>query len=199
MVKVKKDLTGKTFDKLTVLYQIEDYVAPSGGHYAMYRCVCDCEQHNIVDIIGRDLLSGNTKSCGCLQREAISQIGKTSKKFNTFVLNNDYGIGYTTNTNKPFYFDLEDYDKIKDICWNFSYGYVRGWNGSTHIKMHKLIMNCFGNEYDVHHINGNKLDNRKHNLIVLTHNQHTLLHHKIKKQGKMFSRKEIELKFKFKE
>ena len=34
-------------------------------------------------------------------------------------MSNDYGVGYTTNTNKEFYFDLEDYDLIKEykiIC-----------------------------------------------------------------------------------
>ena len=28
-----------------------------------------------------------------------------------------YGIGYCSNTNNKFYFDMDDYDKIKDIYW----------------------------------------------------------------------------------
>lgn len=39
MVKVKEDLTGKTFGLLTVIEQADDYVAPtSGKHYARWRC-----------------------------------------------------------------------------------------------------------------------------------------------------------------
>ena len=30
-----------------------------------------------------------------------------------------YGVGYCSNTNNKFYFDMDDYDKIKDIyCSN---------------------------------------------------------------------------------
>lgn len=36
-------------------------------------------------------------------------------------------------------------------------------------------------EYDVHHINFDKLDNRVENLIVLTRSEHQKLHHKLKK------------------
>ena len=33
-------------------------------------------------------------------------------------------------------------------------------------------------EFDVHHINGDKTDNRIENLVVLTHGAHTILHNK---------------------
>ena len=36
------------------------------------------------------------------------------KKYNRYDLSGEYGIGWTTNTNHVFYFDLEDYEKIKD-------------------------------------------------------------------------------------
>ncbi len=38
--------------------------------------------------------------------------------------------------------------------------------------------------YDVHHINGNRADNRADNLSVLTHAAHRLLHAKLAKQEK---------------
>ena len=39
-------------------------------------------------------------------------------------------------------------------------------------------------EYDVHHINGNKLDNRPENLMVLTRSEHKALHHKLAQEAK---------------
>lgn len=36
---------------------------------------------------------------------------------NKYDLTGEYGIGYTSNTNEPFYFDLEDYDLIKQYTW----------------------------------------------------------------------------------
>lgn len=69
MVRVRNDLSGQHIDgtRLTVLYQVEDSVRPSGKHYARYLVRCDCGSEPFeVDAsdIGR-----NTKSCGCLARE----------------------------------------------------------------------------------------------------------------------------------
>lgn len=58
-----KDLTGKRFGRLTVQYQ-------TGEKYQgnmIWHCRCDCG--NELDVMGRSLTSGNTKSCGCLNRE----------------------------------------------------------------------------------------------------------------------------------
>lgn len=37
---------------------------------------------------------------------------------NQYDLTGEYGIGYTSNTNEPFYFDLEDYELIKNYTWS---------------------------------------------------------------------------------
>ena len=47
-------------------------------------------------------------SCGCMLHDI---------KGNKYDLNREYGIGWTSNTNQEFYFDLEDYDKIKNYTW----------------------------------------------------------------------------------
>jgi len=61
MSKLRIDLTGQKFCKLTVL--------KCAGHNkrgnADWLCLCDCGQQKIVD--GSDLKAGNTKSCGCLR------------------------------------------------------------------------------------------------------------------------------------
>lgn len=75
MLKIRKDLTGKKFGRLTVLKQTEDYVSPNGLHCAVWTCRCDCGQ--IVDVRRDALTSGRARSCGCLQREKASDIGKS--------------------------------------------------------------------------------------------------------------------------
>ena len=103
------DLTGQTFGRLTVLKRVrkEKYTN------AYWECVCSCgsEHHPICST--SDLKSGKTKSCGCLQKEATSL---THKKYNNYNLDGEFGIGWTENTNREFYFDLEDYSKIKGSC-----------------------------------------------------------------------------------
>lgn len=39
------------------------------------------------------------------------------KKFNEYKLDGEYGVGFTSNTHKEFYFDLEDFGLIKSYCW----------------------------------------------------------------------------------
>ena len=89
------------------------------------------------------------------------------KKYNTYDLTGEYGIGYASN-GKEFYFDLEDYDKIKDYCWYVGNdGYVRCSN--RNILMHRLIMNC-PDELVIDHIHGENTrnNNRKSNLKLAT-------------------------------
>lgn len=68
MVKVKEDLIGKKFGKLTVISQVEDAIDKDGHHYAMWRCKCDCG--NFKDAKGKLLKRGECKSCGCLLYES---------------------------------------------------------------------------------------------------------------------------------
>ena len=61
------DHTGKKFGRLTVLYRTK----VRNRRKVYWMCQCDCG--NIVEKPISDLLSGHTKSCGCLNREATHQ------------------------------------------------------------------------------------------------------------------------------
>lgn len=63
---VFQDLTGMTFGRLTVLKRVEN---SKNGH-ARFLCRCDCGNETIVS--GDDLKRGHSQSCGCLNREKIS-------------------------------------------------------------------------------------------------------------------------------
>lgn len=57
------DLSGKSFGKLNVVCRSEDYISPSGNKQPVWLCECECG--NSVKIMGQNLKSGRTKSCGC--------------------------------------------------------------------------------------------------------------------------------------
>lgn len=137
----------------------------------LWECQCQCGKYHKVRVY--HLLSGSISSCGCLQKEAGKKRGK-NKKYNTYDLTGEFGIGYTHNK-QPFYFDLEDYEKIKEYSWHINEGYViaKGLKelNRKKVSFHQLVLNTdYKNTgIEIDHINRNGLDNRKTNLRKVSH------------------------------
>lgn len=153
------DLTGQKFGKLTVVKRGEN--TKSGS--VRWWCRCDCGNPELVLICRSCLTKGTTQSCGCLRKELVS---KRKKKYNSYDLSGEYGTGYTSK-GEEFYFDLEDYDKIKNYCWFIDdKGYVVN---RDRVKLHRIIMNVQDKHQLVDHIHGKetRYDNRKSNLRIV--------------------------------
>lgn len=177
MVNVRKSLIGQRYGRLIVLEQTEDYISPKRGqHFSQWLCQCDCGNKSIVT--GNNLRNGTTTSCGCYNNEIIKKKAyhnQISKKYNTFDLSNDYGIGYTS-AGEVFCFDLEDYEKIKNLCWfNDGKGYLRARRklNNEKVYMHRIVTNC-PDDMVIDHINHNTFDNRKSNLRIVTISQNAM-------------------------
>jgi len=172
-VRTPRDLTGMKFGHLTVLQRSEEkYISPNQKGETKWVCECDCENKTTITIVRNKLITGHVTSCGC------HRFGhkKTTKKQNTYVLSGKFGIGYTANTNKEFYFDLEDYDKINQYCWHEnSGGYVCTvlYCPKKIVMLHKLVMGC-GQSNKIDHKDRNKTNNRKDNLRNATAQQNSM-------------------------
>lgn len=158
--KIRVDITGQKFGRLTAIKRM--YVKDNCVYWL---CKCDCDgSENIYSLA--NLTSGNTKSCGCYKKETSIINGKNNKKYNTYDLSGEFGIGYTTKR-EEFYFDLEDYDLIKDYCWYYdANGYVITKHNGLDIRQHRLIMNV-NDEREVDHICHIIHDNRKCQLRIV--------------------------------
>lgn len=76
----KDDIIGKKFGRLTVLEKLPN-IRAGKKMCSVYRCKCDCG--NIKIVLRNNLMSGNTKSCGCLSKDNGSiQITKYNTKHN---------------------------------------------------------------------------------------------------------------------
>lgn len=59
------DLTGERFGRLTVVKRAESRILSNGKHVTRWLCKCDCGNETIV--ASSSLVTGLTKSCGCIK------------------------------------------------------------------------------------------------------------------------------------
>lgn len=178
MIKVREDMTGWRMwehgvpdSRWIVIARTDDYIEKgTGRHRTCWLCECACEKHTRREVVEHNLITGDSKSCGCLRVYAAINNGKTTKKYNEVVLNLQdehglYGVGYCSNTNTEFFFDMDDYNIIKEYCWLEHV--IRGYhaleakipNQKETTRMHWLLV---GKYYD--HKDRNPLNNRRYNL-----------------------------------
>lgn len=124
------DLTGQKFGRLTVIKRVEN----SKTKGALWLCKCDCGNETIVQ--SGNLKNGNSKSCGCLNRENLL------KSITTHGLHNEklYGVWKgmrqrCNNPTSPRYKDYggrgiiicEEWNNFKNFYdWAMSNGYKEG-------------------------------------------------------------------------
>ena len=163
-----KDYTGQQIGMWKVIKRVPDHITPKGARLIYWLCECQCEKHTIREVCSQQLSKAEFPSCGCFRSEKTKQSHYQShKKFNRYEIFQDYVIGYTSNTNKQFFVDLEDYDKIKEMCWREdAYGYAKAHmieDIDKQVLLHRLVLGT-DNRKIIDHINHNKLDCRKSNM-----------------------------------
>jgi len=67
------DLTGQRFGRLEVIHD----AGRDKQNSANWKCCCECGNNIVVS--SHSLRSGNTKSCGCLQKDIIKEIGYSNQ------------------------------------------------------------------------------------------------------------------------
>lgn len=70
----KKDITGQRFGRLIAINPTTERC----GTFVMWECVCDCGIKKLIS--SRNLISGHTQSCGCLNKELLRERGRARIK-----------------------------------------------------------------------------------------------------------------------
>jgi len=146
------DLRGQRFGRLVVLDYAGRGVGKRPDH--QWRCACDCGGERVTPF--RSLKRGLAQSCGCLQREAVSKTGREHPLYQGGKSHD--ANGYVTLTSKEH-------------------------GARRHQREHRVLMELhlrrkLTRDEVVHHVNGNKKDNRLENLQVMTRAEHARHHHK---------------------
>lgn len=160
---------GKKYNDWTIIEDAPDRIDSAGKHHKRYLCECKCGNKVVKDFYK---LKSGAKMCRECYLKILPDNGiPFVKGENKYDLSGEYGIGWANNSDQPFYFDVEDYDKIKDYYWIVEKsGYVRSdlHNGRTAIGMHQLLCGV-----GCDHINRKRYDNRKENLRMCSQQNNT--------------------------
>jgi len=108
-----KDLTGKTFERLTVIDRAEKGKSPN----ARWNCICKCGNKSIV--IGSALINGKIKSCGCYNRDRINKHGLTGTRIHKLWL------GMRDRCNNP---NNQRYYRYKGLCCSCVNDFITFYN-----------------------------------------------------------------------
>lgn len=157
-----KDITGMIFGKLKA---IELQTTRNKHGQRMWKCLCQCGNEKII--IQHSLTSGNTQTCGGCP--------------NDYVVDGDIArINISTPKHPDTWTIIDKEDLVKVVPFVNNRGvqekwcaHDSGWGcyaiGTRHsVKLHRVIVGAKGNQEIVDHINGDRLDNRKSNLRIVT-------------------------------
>lgn len=146
----ESEMLGKRFGKLVVLKR-----GMKKGHNQLWKCQCDCGK--TTEVAASSLKSGNTRSCGNCQRIEIGPV---------------YCV-YITKKGSRILFDSADLELVSQYIWSENdqgYAQARPTDKSlSPMTMHRLLLNFPAKAVD--HKNGNRLDNRRSNLRIVTPTQ----------------------------
>jgi hypothetical protein len=156
------DETGNVYGRLTVLER-------NGSYRNKVKWLCQCICGNKTTIIGSDLRSGNTKSCGCLRKETTSKNYTREKHY-------DWKGGTRM---KPDGYKLT-------LCKNHPRADQSGYVLDNILVYESLLRNPLPDKAVIHHINGIRDDNRPENLLMFESNsKHLEFHRNIRKGTKL--------------
>ena len=116
MPRKREDLTGRKYGRLTIIGY--DHTDSHGETY--WKCKCECGNPDTVIIRRQSLITGSTKSCGCLFHEPENLVGK---KFNRLTVLSFAG---RDGENKARWYCRCDCGKETIVDgWNLKSGHVK--------------------------------------------------------------------------
>ena len=135
-----EDLTGKIFGRWTVIGLVD-----SKGKGRCWKCKCGCPKGLERTVRADVLKSGGSKSCGCLQKEAVADWQRTHRG----KLHPNWKGGIYLYSGKG--------------------GYRQMMVDGRLVMEHRLVMEkklgrALSSQENVHHKNGDRADNRIENL-----------------------------------
>ncbi|MGL5331143.1 MAG: HNH endonuclease [Peptostreptococcaceae bacterium] len=134
--------------------------------------ICRCDCGNEKSIMKRNLISGHTKSCGCLHKDVVGRVNRID-------VERDVCIVYNTSEDRCFTIDSSIKSHIEKYCWYIGKdGYWRAKAENRYIILHQFIAKTIFGDYDKSkfvpdHLDRNKSNNTSANLQLKTRHENS--------------------------
>ena len=161
-----QNLIGQKFGHLTVIEKTDKRY----HGYVVWKCKCDCG--NIKEVSSHNLAyNKGITSCGCMNSQRTKE---NMSKHNIYKFAGKNCVCYTEDMKFKFFFDKEDYDKLKEYYWTnhakagdyYVTAFNKGSKKNSCIIAWRFVLNEYDPKKKVIYKNGNKFDLRKENLEI---------------------------------
>lgn len=114
------DLTGQTFNELTIIKKVSSKKTPAGATKVFWLCKCSCGNNCIVE--GNALKSGNTKSCGCIKSFGEQKITALLQEYGIpfireKIFDPNTGYRYDFYVNDRYVIEYDGKQHFQDSSW----------------------------------------------------------------------------------
>lgn len=185
----RENLTGQKFGRLTAICFVRADKQKTGSTKSLWRWKCDCG--NEIEVYAERVKSGNTKSCGCYEKEIASKISKTHGMSKTRIYHIYIGMkNRCNNQNTKIYKNYGG--RGINICneWNSESGFENFYSWS--------IKNGYSDELTIDRIDNNgdycpencrwttnkeQQRNKRNNTIIVYENKSYVLSELAEKTG----------------
>lgn len=139
-----KDMTGKTYGKFTVIRKVKN----EKGTTAKWLCKCDCGKEK--EILRTSLVSGATRSCGCLHRESC------------FKGHNDLSKSYWNRIQKGAQKRNLEFNITIEYIWDL---YIKQGKRCNLSDLDILIVTNYTKEHHLHTASLDRIDNNQGYIV----------------------------------
>ena len=154
---------GECFGMMTVIEHLPNKASAKVQNRNYRKVLCKCECGNIKEVSLYSLISGATKSCGCLRKQITSQ---RMSKHNTYEIIGEITKVFDGQGNFTL-IDTDDLEKIKPYYFSKNAKDSYWVRKESPRPLHRFLTDC-PDGMVVDHINHDRFDNRKDNLKICT-------------------------------
>lgn len=123
-----KDLVGQKFGLLTVVEKSHVKKTQSGSTKVYWKCKCDCGNECVI--VGNSLVTGNTRSCGCIKSLGEQRISELLRDAQIPFVKEEIFEPSGSSAGGSLRFDFYVDNKYV-IEYDGKQHYQEGWNGDT--------------------------------------------------------------------